>query len=207
MNLGLDHRATTRLDSTNHNGQTETHCPTKMNMLRTFTLPTLLLLCFAGCERKANVSSPSHYEKNGVKFSYPGNWEVTEDSGGAGFRSLFVESPGDAILIAQIYSKNDGMSLDEFSRAFSKSAAENTPVASVGPGTYSEIDPVGAGSESGVKETLVISLLGEKIPHVREYHRIEFGDRVAFLVSQSATEDLKKVGIGFDMVFETFKIE
>ena len=36
---------------------------------------------------------------------------------------------------------------------------------------------------------------------------VNSGNKVAFLVSQSATEDFKKVKPGFDLIFKTFMVK
>ena len=68
----------------------------------------IALFLFVGCgERNAATDNPTSYSKAGLEFEYPGNWTVTEDTQQAGLRFLIVESPGDAVVIIQIYPTDD----------------------------------------------------------------------------------------------------
>jgi len=38
------------------------------------------LVFVTACEETADISNPVSYEKVGISFKYPKNWEVTEDA-------------------------------------------------------------------------------------------------------------------------------
>ena len=170
---------------------------------------SVLLICFLlGCERPADVASPLMYDHQSIRFSYPANWKVTEDVAQPGFRYLFVETPGDAIFIAQIYSEQNALTLDEFAESFSESTKQEVPIGKIEENAFFEAEKeTASGFQPGIRENFNMVLLGEKIPHTREYFSINATDKRAFLISQSATEDWIKVEPGFDLIFSSFVVE
>ena len=67
----------------------------------------LLALAFlTSCgEPKAKTDQPLKYNQGGMSFQFPGNWKVTDVTQDASVHFLFVESPGDATLIIQLFSE------------------------------------------------------------------------------------------------------
>jgi hypothetical protein len=168
----------------------------------------LILISFLGLERAADISSPASYAKQDIRFSYPRNWEVTEDVQREGYRYLFVESPGAAMFIAQIYSKQDAVPLSKFAERFSAQARQDIPVANIGRSSFSAIEKATvSGRKKGIREGLSLTLLGMQVPHTREYYLIDANDKIAYLISQTATEDLSKVQPGFNLIFRSFVVE
>lgn len=168
-------------------------------------VPVVALALAAGCERKARTDQPRSYAKDGIRFQYPGNWEVTEDVETEGFRHLFVETPGDAILIVQVYAASDAMGLEDFARQFARTATEKTPFGKVGASTFGRVEE-SDGYES-LTERLSISALGQRVRHTRVYRRRQFGRKVCFLIAQVADENHDKVAGGFDQIFASFTCE
>ena len=83
--------------------------------IKMITILITFLFTLIGCgERSADIKHPKSYFKNGLKFSYPGNWTITSDEGPASFRSITVETPGEAIVIIQIYDASEVTSLREY---------------------------------------------------------------------------------------------
>ena len=166
---------------------------------------TVLLLGLVGCEKTADISSPVKYEKDNISFSYPKNWKVTEDVVQQEVRYLFVESPGDAMFVAQIYAKPDAVSLSEFVEWFSSHSKEEIPIGNISESSFSDIEETAF--SPGIKESFSVSVLGGKVPHIREYYIRESSKKVAFLIAQAATEDLGKVEPGFNLILSSFIIE
>jgi hypothetical protein len=165
-------------------------------------LLSLALLAF-GCERRAQTDNPQHYDKAGLQFDYPGNWEVTQDETDQGMRILLIESPGDAIYIIQIYPSADELPLDEFARAFAQAAAAETPIATLSASTFSAIRS--EGKFEVLVEKLQVKLMGLRVPHTRTYHMARFGDSQCIFIAQVADEDKKDVTPGFDQIVGSFQ--
>lgn len=169
----------------------------------------IFLLSVSGCEKAADVSAPIAYKKGDIHFSYPGNWTVSDDTEQDGMRYLIVESPGDALLIVQVYGKQQALtSLSEYVRWFSAQSRKNIAVGSVAESDFFDIETQDISmGEKGIRERFSIVLLGERVPHVRDYYMMEMEDKVAFLVAQSATDDMGKVTPGFKLILNSIVIE
>jgi len=177
--------------------------------MKSFQTVVILMVAITlwGCERGADVSSPAQYNKSGISFSYPGNWEVVEDVEESDFRYLTVESPGDAIFIIAVYQKQDALPLKDYVKEFSAMTREEMPIGDIGESSFASINKLAVpNSKEGIQEKVPMRLLGVEVPHVREYYLVESGDKVAFLISQVATEDLGHVEPGFKLIFDKFKI-
>lgn len=173
-----------------------------------FTLYALLFFGLSGCEKAADISVPASYAKESLSFSYPQNWKITEDVKQQRTRYIFVESPGNAILIAMTYSKDDSVSLEEFAKRFSSQNKEELSVGKMEQSTFSPIEKTIHGKEmKGIGESFSMTILGEQVPHIREYYTVNSNSEVAYLVTQTATEDLSKTKPGFELVLSSFIIE
>jgi hypothetical protein len=160
-------------------------------------------LWLVGCgERSAEIDNPRAYNNAGLEFEYPRNWKVTEDIQQGELRYLFVESPGNALLIIQIVSADDALDIQDFAKSFTQSAKEETPIGNFTGSVFGSVNK--SGGYEILTEQLSIALLGEKIPHTRTYRRKPVANRVCFIIAQVADEDLLKVTKGFELVFSSF---
>ena len=168
----------------------------------------LALLFGSACEREANLDNPVQYTRNGVQFSMPGNWTVTEDEAENGFRYLFIETPGDAIVVVTIYAIEDSVSLREYTDWAIDSTLQDFPIGSRDRGAVTEIrKAVGDRVHEGFRNEFVVSVAGIDVPHTATYFGVATNSRVAYLSTQVASEDLQKVEPGFDLVISTFELQ
>ena len=168
-------------------------------------LPALVFFgLLAGCgEPKADLSTPKTYQSGAITFDYPKNWVVAEESVTQEFHFLFVESPGDALVILQSYPTDGDDDLTAFSKDFSESAAAEMPIGTIDKSKFADL-PDAAGY-SWIVEDFEIILLGESIPHQRFYGTKDIGGRQVFLVFQVATEDYSKVKAGFHLIRDSLR--
>jgi hypothetical protein len=163
----------------------------------------IALLLLVGCgERFATTDNPRSYNKAGMGIEYPRNWKVTEDTEQAGIRNLFVETPGNAIVIIQIYSAKDAFGIKAFAQNFARSAQEETAVGNVSVSRFSSVER--SNGHETLTEPFSITVLGENVPHTRTYRRKTIDDKVCFIVAQVADEDRSKVTKGFEQIFSSF---
>lgn len=187
---------------------------TKVRLMENHALGLCLLLLpfFSACEKMADISSPQVYSKNGLSFSYPGNWNITEEEipGGLGEKTklLNVESPGDAIVIICAFDYTSEQSLLEWARDFSQSMKEEIPFGEVGDAQFSDVSRMGkTGRIKGIKNKVELSFLGETVPHVQEFFSIRNKETSAFIVCQSAEEDLEKTEPAFRQIVGSFQLK
>lgn len=116
---------------------------------------------------------------------------------------LFVETPGDALVILQSYSKDEADGLAAFSKAVSDSATNEMPIGKMANSRFADLPD--ASGYSWIMETFDISFVGESIPHRRLYGTKQIGDRQVFVIFQVATEDYSKVEAGFQLIRDSLR--
>ena len=166
-------------------------------------LPLLsILMCFClltGCgEPQADLLTPLTHKSGELVFDYPKNWAIAEDSLTPELHNLFIETPGDALVILQSFPSGGTPTLTTFSHEFSNSVVIETFIGEFSTSTFSNIiDKDGCNI---IEEDFNINLLGESIPHKRIYGTKEVGNRKIFLILQVAAEDYSKVEAGFQLI-------
>ena len=174
------------------------------------SLLVVLLGATLGCsEKRADVDDNERYKRNGISFDYPGNWKVTEDTEIDGFRYLFVETPGDAIVKVEIYANKDSFSLLDFVHLDIESFnSEMKGIFKVGE--KSEIaatkKTVGNNVFDGYEQKFDITILGVEVPHIKEFYLLKSDTVSAYIVYQVVTEDLGLVEGGFAQILGSFKV-
>lgn len=170
--------------------------------LRLISLALLTLL--AGCgEPEADLTNPKSHTSGSLSFDYPKNWKITEDLATTETQYVFVETPGNAIVILQSYPQGTTDDLTAYSKDFSESAAEETPIGNMTQSSFTDLP-----NEAGyrwIKEDFEISLLGESTPHRRLYGTKVIGERRVFLILQVATEDYSKTEGGFELIRDSLQ--
>ncbi|MEZ8932221.1 MULTISPECIES: hypothetical protein [unclassified Vibrio] len=171
----------------------------------------VLLFFISACsEKPADMNNQLKYEKDGLSFSYPANWEVTEDFVNEDVRFVFVESPGYAIIKIEVYPTDQSFELKEFVELDIEARIKAIP-SILNLGSDNEIKEAKTfinGTEfNGFKYEFNISVVNIDVPHVSESYSFASLEKVAYLTNQVATEDLEKVTGGFKQVLSTFKIE
>jgi len=158
-------------------------------------------------EPAADVASPAQYEQAHVRFLYPRNWKIAKDAQRNRFRYLVINSPGSAGFIILVYPSQRALSLSEFAERFSESAGRKSSLklsrSSISKIENSAFSP----GRRGVRETLTAKYAGIPVSIVREYYKVDAGERVGFLVTIAPTRDLGKTRPGFNLILRSFVIE
>jgi hypothetical protein len=173
-----------------------------------FTSPLIILalLAHAGCEKVATVKSPKIYDKDGIHFEHPGNWKVTADSQRDDVRFLFLETPGNATVVMQIYFAIDAPDIEEFARQFSSNVQKEMPkYLAAGSSTFA--GPEDVSGYTSITEQLSISALGVEVPHIRFYKQKQFGNKIVYVICQVSNEDEDFVDIGFDQIMSSLRYD
>lgn len=166
-------------------------------------------IALVGCsENEADIDGKKRYEQDGVSFDFPGNWKITDDVEEGGYRYLFVETPGDAIVKIKIYSNDQSFSLSEFVELDIESLKSEMPYL-FKLDEKSEIvkiqKTIGNKTLDGYKFQFNLSVLGINVPHVQEYYMFKSDSESAYILNQVAVEDLDKVEAGFSQILGSFK--
>ncbi len=172
-----------------------------------------LLPFFSACEKMANIDSPQSYSKDGLSFSYPGNWKITEEEVFEEItRFINIESPGNANVMICFYDFEDDETLMEFATEFSRDMAseieDTIPLSKVGKIEFSKVTREGvSGPIEGLSNKIPLVFLGQKVPQVLEYFTLKKQSKTVFIVCQSSEEDLEKTEPAFKQIVETLELK
>ena len=178
----------------------------------TLGLCLLLLPFFSACEKMADIASPQSYSKDGISFRYPGNWKITEEEVFEGLgdktKIINVESPGDAIVLICYYGFEVDQTLEGFAKEFTESMKGEIPLGKLGESRFSGITREGkAGQLQGVRNKVEIIFAGESIPHIQEFFALRKQGKTAFIVCQSAEEDIEMTEPAFRQIVGSLELE
>jgi len=174
----------------------------------TVLISFVFLILLTACEKAADITSPNLYNKQGISFSYPGNWDLTEEDLAENVTFVSVESSGSAIFMLQVYKEEGASTLEEFATWYSTETKVDVPIGKITSEPLINIKKnIKSLETKGIQESFAITLLGLKVPHKREYYLIKHSGRVVYLISQLAVEDQKKNDPGFDLIYHSFSIE
>jgi hypothetical protein len=183
------------------------------------TLARALLLLvgvvfLVACERAADIGKPNDYAKAGMRFSYPVNWKVDEDTEDSGVRHLVIESSGDAIFVVHVFPREVAFPLQDYAQGISDEVSANLPVGKQVKSRFKDVrkDVQGVAFDA-IEEQFELEILGQSVPHERWYYRKEGAggkegqDRVVMMFHQVASEDLDKVKPGFDLILRSLTLQ
>ena len=144
------------------------------------------------------------YRKDGLAFSHPANWKVTEDNPEIGARYLFVESPGDALVMIFLFS-DEPEGLEAFAKDFAQNRAQAEANVRIDGSRFKpHTRTVGERKYEGFVETFNVTVLDNALQHTCYYYQTDDGVHVC---AQVATEDLQQVEPGFDTILGTITAE
>ena len=168
-------------------------------------LSLILLLALSACERKPDLASLKQYQEHDINFNYPGNWEITEDGYNGSVHYLIITSTGDAVVMIHTFDTAVAPELKPFTESLSTGISKEMPFGEMK--TESMTFMKETGKATWIKEKLSVTLLGQTLPHIREYRKAENSKRTAFLTSQTTTEDQTTVKPGFELIIQSFELE
>ena len=159
-------------------------------------------------ERTADITSPTTYNKEGLSFSYPGNWKIIEDKGQGDIRCIFIESPGNAVFVIQTCPNQEAIPLQQFAEQFPEIAQQETLFSSIGTSSFSDLEKSErSGGRYGVQEEFSSKALGIQRQYIRRYYFVTNDTQTAYLISQVATADLSKVKAGFGLILNSLLLK
>lgn len=163
-------------------------------MIFRISLVICSLLILVACEQKADVSEIQTYQKDGMKFDYPLNWDVASDEYIGDVRSVFIETPGSAIFMVQLYPAKSADPLKVYADYFLKDL------------NVEKLEHSKRTSKSGYIGYFTVSFLGVEVPHQIEFYSNKKSDNVSYLIAQVAIEDFSKVEVGFSLIYDSYQI-
>jgi len=156
-------------------------------------------------ERKEIVKKV--YEKNGLSFSHPDNWKVTEDSILAeGTRYINVEDSDNSLFIITLFGTDSYVDLKEHVENFKKTLPAQIPIGKIIQGTTTETTRLIKGKNyTGIRQKYSISLASEIVPHTTDFFLINGENLDAVVTIQAPDEDWKAAEKEFQVIFDSLK--
>lgn len=178
-----------------------------MHLLARRFVAVAIVFVLSSCgEPKADVALPKRYDKNGIRFEHAGNWRISEELKEEGtFRSVTIETQGDAIVIVQVFESAAVLPLKEYAELFSREAAKAMSVGKALPSTFTPLEPKDGWQR--LSEAFSVRVVGVDVPHTRRIHGRDIGMRRCYVLCQVADEDLKDVEAGFEQVLRSIELE
>ena len=169
-----------------------------------FLAPALaaLALAITGCTPAPDQT----YDKNGIAFSYPANWSISdeEDYGGGSYYMCVEKNGGNSSGLAMIsHFDIENSSLEVWFETFIESLEENAQfenivVEEAVDGTY--------GNYPAQVVTYTASAMGI-LPHNGTIWLLETGAKSVAVVFQQADKDVSSNRKGFDLIKSTFTVK
>jgi len=175
-----------------------------MNIKQLIILLSLSCLFFSCGEQEADITGAKNYAKGQISFQYPGNWKVTNEIGAGEFHNLFVETPGEGIVIIQVYSHDSTQDHEQYAKDFSQSTMGSMPIGKI---TNSKFHPIDDKATNELTETFDIELFNERIPHKRRYIMKTYDEQCCYLIFQTSSEDEAKTLKGFELIHSSFELK
>jgi hypothetical protein len=173
-----------------------------MTTLRAGPFFTLLLAaCAAACEAAPRTASTQTYggKAHGVTFSYPGDWENSDES--PGYIELEPKNgPEHAVmLIIHVDAESNSDTLESMADDMKLDNAANVTTRAI-PAA------VKASKRGGLERRFDYQADGGSFPHIKQFHRVDGAERVAFLIAQAPADEWDVVKPGFQIIYDTFQI-
>jgi len=149
------------------------------------------------------------YEKNGLSFSYPSNWQVTADEIlEEGVRNVNIEDSDSSLFIITMFPSEFSVDLDEHAESFKKNLPSNIPVGKLSEAkTTITSRIINDQNYKGVRQRYSISLLGEVIPHTVDFFLVNGEKFNVVLTIQAPDEDWKAAEKEFQVISDSLKFE
>ena len=163
------------------------------------------IYAFLGFERQARIDSLKSFSSEYLSFDYPGNWEITDEIILEDYLYLYIETPGDALVIVQSDSETETADVMDFAKSFSDDATPEGPVFNASKFHFTKLK-----KKNGfdmVEEKFNFSFLGQVVPHQRIFATKPMGEGTIFVVYQVALEDLSKTEPGYDVIMKTLTLK
>jgi hypothetical protein len=165
----------------------------------------LILIALTGCgeyEKSAWTEDPINYEKNSLSFNYPRNWKVTEDEQYEEYRLIYVETPGETMVVIQVYPDSVTLDMQEYAREFSRETNENTTTAKFSESNFSSV--VKKNRSESLKERFSVKFLGVSVQFTRHYKCKNINGHPCVFIFHVPDEDHSMVESGFKQIVSTF---
>ncbi len=163
-----------------------------------------ILISLSACENYADINNHKKQLIGEFSFSLPANWEVIQEVAESGFRYLYVESPGLAIVQVAVYDQDASYTLREYAK-YSIEHTEEGVFGRRNEGTLQKIIKSFRGKKySGYRNEYVWTIVVFRSLYHTEFFKLQSKDKDVFITTMAPVENLGKVGKGFELIISSF---
>jgi len=157
--------------------------------------------------RKGIVSKV--YARDGLSFSYPDNWQITEDKiSEKGLRHVSIEDADNSVIVISLIPTGLTLDLNEYAENFKNDLPGNTPLGEISQTKLSPATRLMKGQlYSGFQLNYIISLVGQSVPHTTYFFLNEGQRSKTLLTIQAPDEDLLAAEKEFQVILDSLKAE
>ena len=125
--------------------------------LRLLILVSVYGFVLGGCDKIAQNIPFTRYENDGIIFSSPFYWSVSEEKTGTDHKLITVSGPLGSAILLSVYPSERAITLSEYSRMISES--------------FKALDKVYGAAEPDIEFTVVEDIIGgQKVTGIREIY-------------------------------------
>lgn len=157
----------------------------------------------AACGPMTDLKNPKSYQLEGLSFQYPKNWNLEEEPIAKGSHALTITTPGNGLVILQLYPVKIAQNLMGYAEEMAEAAAVAIPFAKVSESKFTKVEEWE--DYTWTSEKFDITLLGETRPHYRLYRSKDIDGHRLFLVLQSTFKDAGQLVAGLDMIAKSLE--
>lgn len=149
------------------------------------------------------------YEKDGISFTLPKDWNVSEDQLIEGTtRNINVEGPNNEVLIITTLPANSDADLKYFVDNFKDNFSKSVDVGKVSEIKTEEIArSINGAQNKGSRNKYSLSEMGQSVPHTTDFFIVKGKKNKAVLTIQSPDEDLANADNSFGLIADSLKFE
>lgn len=156
-----------------------------------------------------------HRGADGISFAYPGNWTLREAAGERGdteLRTITLESPGEALLLVQVFRPALALDLDEhLARTLDALVADQTArgggVVAAEPGAVTAFTRAWlAAPRPARRVALTVRSPGERATSAIELHAAQLPGRTVLVFTTVPDAGRAAAAAGFDLVLDTLAV-
>lgn len=181
----------------------------------------ILILCFIaiGCQFVESIINPikperneltlKEYLKDGLSFSYPDNWSVNDDKKMEnGVRFVTFEDNYNSVFMVTGFPSKFSINLEDYVKKFNEESFELVPIGKVT--IVEELDvtrTIKNSEQQGKRLRYSITLLGETVPHISDFFKLEGDELTTIVVMQTATENRNGAEKEFQVMLDSLKFD
>lgn len=151
------------------------------------------------------------YDKDGLSFTYYNTWKITLDEIIGGERHILIESNEvTALFLIFLVPPDSPVNLDSFVAFAEKERMSNSTDEAVDVAVTKTLEifrDISGQTVTGIRQRFVVNGRKANVPHTQDFFLLNTGRVKTLITIQAPDEDWESSDRGFQMIFDSLKIE